>query len=1101
MKLKLHVALTMTLLLFTQVLFAQSRTVTGTVTASDTKESLPGVSVVIEGTTKGTVTDLDGKYAIEVEDNLAVLVFSYIGMNTQRKEVGTQSTISVELQSGVDLDEFVVTALGISREKKSLGYATQEVAGDEVNTIKRDNFINNLSGKAAGVQIKTNTNMGGSTNVLIRGNTSLTGNNQALFVIDGVPMDNSNTTTSRVAQGSSGYDYGSGISDINPEDIKSMNVLKGAAATALYGERAANGAIIITTKKGSEKGATGRTGLGVNFSSTAQVGVADKTTFPSYQNGYGAGYGPFYSDTEYPGLEYYDYNGDGVEEYVVPFGEDGSMGQAFDPNLLVAQWNALDPASPQYNTLTPWVAAENQAIEFFNPAWTFTNSVSVNGANDKGSFRLSYQNIDQKGLMPNSSLKRNNVSLNASFNVTDDVTVSGSANYAATNTIGRNSVGYSNNLMSMFRQWWQVNVDLQQQEDIFNSTDRNVTWNPASASTPTTPLYWDNPYWQRYKNFQSDSRDRLFGNLIIDWKLTDYLTWMVRASVDTYTTLQEERREQGSTASRFGISRLEVTSGYSKYTKSFLESIFFSTLTFNNDLNENLNLNAFIGTEIRRDHIQTQFSSTNGGLIVPGVFALSNTVNPSLAPEETDDWYGVTGLFAGATLGYKRFLYLDATVRNDWSSTLPENDNSYIYPAVSASWIFSEQLDIDAISFAKLSANYAEVGSSPQPYLTIPTYTIGTSFGSSALTSLPNTNNNPNLGPERTKSIEAGLEMFFLQRRIGVNFTWYQAKSQDQIFNASVSRATGFSSTVLNAGDIQNTGIELVLTGAPIVKDKFRWDIDVNFAQNKNEVTALQEGIDNLQLGSLQGGITINATVGQPYGTIQGTTYNYLEGHEGDDAYRIVGSNGYYERSSTSDNILGDVTPDFNMGINNRFKYGNWNFSFLIDWQQGGQLFSLDQWYGKGTGLYETTVFNNDLGNPVRSPIVTNDEGVIQPNSGGLVLEGVLADGTPNDIRVAGDNYLVFGWARNPNAGFIYDATYVKLREIVLTYSLPASMLGDGFFRGVSFSFIANNVWIIAKDLPDADPEAGITAGNIQGWQSGVMPTARTFGLTVNLQF
>jgi TonB-linked SusC/RagA family outer membrane protein len=1092
MKLKLHVALTMTLLLFSQLLFAQGRTVTGTVTESDTKESLPGVSVVLEGTTKGTVTDLDGKYSIEVQDDMSILVFSYIGMNTERIEVGKRSVIDIDLQSGVDLDEFVVTALGISREKKSLGYATQEVAGDQVSTVKRDNFINNLSGKVSGVQVRTNTNLGGSSNVIIRGNTSLTGNNQALFVVDGVPMDNSNTTQSIVAQGSSGYDYGTSIADVNPEDIKEMNVLKGAAATALYGARAANGAIIITTKKGSEKGATGRKGLGVNFSSNATAGVVDKTTFPSYQTGYGAGYGPFYSDTDNPGLEYYDFNGDGIDDYVVPFTEDASMGQAFDPDLLVYQWTALDPASPQYNQATPWVAAENDASHFFETSWTFTNSLSVNGANDKGSFRLSYQNIDQKGIMPNSSLKRNNVSLNGSFNVTDNVTVSASANYAATNTIGRNSVGYSNNIMSMFRQWWQVNVDITQQEEMFNLTDRNVTWNPASPSTPTTPIYWDNPYWQRFKSYQSDSRDRLFGNFIIDWKLTDYLTWMVRASIDTYGTLQEERKEQGSVAGRFGISRLEVTSGYSKYEKSFLESQLFSTLTFNNDLNENLNLNALIGTEIRRDHIQTQFSSTNGGLIVPGVFALSNTVNPSLAPVETDDWSGVTGLFAGATLGIKRYIYIDATVRNDWSSTLPQENNSYLYPSIAGTLIFSELLDVSAISFGKVRLNYAEVGKDAQPYSVYDVYDINTSFGASALTSLPNTKNNSALRPERTKSWEAGLEMFFFQRRLGFDFAWYVANSEDQIFNAAVSRATGFSSSVINSGDIQNQGVELTLTGAPIVKDKFRWDISVNFTKNNNEVKELTGGVDNLVLGSFQGGVTVNATVGQPYGTIQGSDYVYLDGHEGDPAYRIVGSNGYYARSSTFDNVLGNINPDFIMGINNSFKYGNWRFSFLIDWQQGGQLFSLDQWYGKGTGLYESTVFTNDLGNPVRNSI---DEG------GGLVLEGVLADGTTNDIRVAGNNYLVFGWARNPNAGFMYDQTYVKLREVVLSYALPASVLGDGFFRGVNFSFVGSNLWIIHKDLPDADPEAGVTSGNIQGWQSGTLPSQRTFGLTVNLQF
>jgi len=1098
MKLKLHAALTMALLLFSQMIFAQGKTVTGTVTASDTKESLPGVSVVLDGTTKGTVTDLDGKYTIEVEGADPYLVFSYIGMTTQRVQVGTQTNIDIQLASGVDLDEFVVTALGISREKKSLGYATQEIGGEEVSTVKRDNFINGMSGKVAGVQIKSSTNMGGSTNVLIRGNTSLTGNNQALFVIDGVPIDNTNTTNDatndRVAQGASGYDYGNAIADINPNDIESMNVLKGAAATALYGSRAANGVIIITTKKGSAANATGKSGLGVSFSSNATVGIVDKSTFPTFQKSYGAGYGPYYSggDSENPGLSYYDFNGDGVNDYVVPFTEDASMGTAFDPNLMVYQWDALDPEAANYNQATPWVAAENDPVEFFDPAWTFTNAISVNGAGESGSFRLSYQNMDQKGILPNSELKRNNVSFGGSFNLNENVTVSASANYINTKTKGRNSTGYSGNLMSMFRQWYQINVDILDQKEAFETTDRNLTWNPADANDPTTPIYWDNPYWQRHKNFQTDTRDRFFGNFVVDYKITDYLSWMVRASIDTYSTIQEERKEQGSVGGRFGISRLDVTSGYSRLDRTFIESQLFSTLNFNKDLNENLNLNALIGTEVRRDHINTIFSSTNGGLIVPGTFALSNTVNPSLPPEEDDVTFGVTGLFASVSLGWKRMIYVDATVRNDWSTTLPSDNNSYLYPSIATSFIFSELLDVDAIDFGKIRLNYAEVGKDAPAYSVVNTYNINPSFGDAALTSLPNTRNNATLLPERTKSIEAGLEMFFLQRRLGFDFAYYKTNSTDQIFNAQVSRSTGFSSKVINSGEIENSGIELTITGAPIVSDNFRWDIDLNYSANKNKVIALDQGLDNLQLGSFQGGVTINATVGEPYGTIQGSDYVYLDGHDGDDAFRVIGADGYYKRSTTFDNVLGNITPDFNMGINNRFSYKNWRFSFLVDWQQGGQIFSLDQWYGMGTGMYEETVFTNDLGNPVRNDIA---------DGGGLVLDGVKEDGTPNDIRVAGNNFRVFGWNRNPNAGFISDATYIKLREVVLTYSLPASVLGDGVFRAVSISFVGSNLWIMAKDLDHADPEAGVSSGNLQGWQSGVLPTTRNFGLTVNLTF
>ena len=525
MKLKLHAAMTMALLFFSQLIFAQGTTVTGTVTASDTKESLPGVSVVLDGTTKGTVTDLDGKYSIEVEGEDPYLVFSYIGMTTQKVQVGGQTSIDIQLASGVDLDEFVVTALGISREKKSLGYATQEVSGDEVSTIKRDNFINGISGKVAGVQIRSSTNMGGSTNVLIRGNTSLTNNNQALFVVDGVPMDNSNTTNDatndRVSQGASGYDYGNAISDINPEDIESMNVLKGAAATALYGARAANGVIIITTKKGSDANATGKSGLGVSFSSNATVGLVDKSTFPTYQKEYGAGYGPYYSDSEYPGLEV----GSVVPgEYNTPFTEDASYGTRFDPSIMVYQWDALDPEASNFGKATPWQPAANDEINFFQPAWTFTNSISVNGAGEMGSFRLSYQNMDQNGILPNSELKRNNISLGGTYRLNENITVSGTATYINTKTKGRNSTGYSGNLMSMFRQWWQVNVDILDQKDVFERTDRNVTWNPGDPSDPTTPIYWDNPYWQRHKNYQSDERNRFFGNFVLDWKFNENLS-------------------------------------------------------------------------------------------------------------------------------------------------------------------------------------------------------------------------------------------------------------------------------------------------------------------------------------------------------------------------------------------------------------------------------------------------------------------------------------------------------------------------------------------------------------------------------------------------
>jgi hypothetical protein len=396
-------------------------------------------------------------------------------------------------------------------------------------------------------------------------------------------------------------------------------------------------------------------------------------------------------------------------------------------------------------------------------------------------------------------------------------------------------------------------------------------------------------------------------------------------------------------------------------------------------------------------------------------------------------------------------------------------------------------MDADWLSFGKARVGYAQVGNDA-PWGSIKdTYDQNPSFAGTAMFSVPNTKNNTDLKPERTNSMEAGLEMYFLNKRVGFDFAWYKTNTVDQIIPVAVSFATGYSSKFVNAGEVENTGVELMVFGAPIVKENFRWDITLNWAQNKNTVVSLAEGVENLQLASLQSGLTINARVGEPYGTIQGTDYIY------DDAgNKVVGENGYYLKTSTSDIILGNINPDWTGGINNRFTYKNWAFSFLIDWQQGGSVFSLDLYYGLGTGLYEETDYINDLGNPVRNPL---DEG------GGLILEGVKEDGTPNDVRVAGDDYRVFGWSRNPNSNFVYDATYIKLREAVITYSLPNSAIENTFINGVSFSLVGSNLWILKKDLPHADPEASQGAGNVQGWQSGVMPTTRNIGFTVNLQF
>ncbi len=1078
-----------------QIVQAQTKVVSGKISSAEDGGAIPGATIVVKGTTIGTTSGMDGTYKISFDGaKYNTLVFSFMGMASQEIEVGSKTTIDVNMAPSVtELEGAVITALGISREKKSLGYSTQEVSGDDINVVKNENFVNSISGKVSGVQVKANNNFGGSTNIIIRGTTSLTGDNQALFVIDGVPVNNTNTNSSAQRQGGSGYDFGSAVSDINPDDIESINVLKGAAATALYGSRAANGVIIITTKKGN-KVAKGEEAIGITLSSSYTVGIIDKSTFPEYQTQYGGGYAQ--SDKSWGGLEK-DANGN---LYVRTY-DDASYGDKFDENLLVYQWTSIVPESPNYGKKTPYVNAKNGPITFFNNANTFKNSVAVNGGTDKSAYRASYTNTYQTGIMPNSELKRNNLGFNASHTFAKGLDVSASVNYANTNTKGRNSSGYSNNILSSFRQWWQTNVDVKELEDLYNKTGRNVTWNPANINKDyainPAPAYWDNYYWDRYENYTTDVRDRVIGNVQANWKLTDWVSIMGRASIDYYSTIQEERLAVGSTARRWGISRLEVGSGYTRYNYNFRESNYDVMANFNHNFTKDINVSGILGYNIRRTETNSIYASTNGGLVVPDLYSISNSINPVNAPREGSSQIGVDGIYGSVSFGYKNFLYVDATLRRDHSSTLPTDNSSYLYPSIATSFIFSNLINSDIIDFGKIRANYAEVGNSA-PFASIyDVYSKPSPFGSTPLFSVPSTKNNINLKPERTKSMELGLEMMFLQKRIGFDFAWYKTNTIDQILPVSVSTSTGYSYKFVNSGEIQNSGIELSLFGTPVEMDNFKWDVNLNYSRNRNLVVSLYEGVDNLQLGSYQGGITINAQVGEPYGTIKGTDFVYQDGK------KVVKQNGYYAKTSKSDIVIGDINPDFNMGLTNTFTFfKNFRLSFLLDWQKGGSVFSLDHWYGEGTGLYAMTAGNNDLGNPERNTLA---------DGGGIINEGVIevldANGDPtgtykdNDVRIKANLYSTRGWATSPNARYVYDASYLKLRELSLTYILPKEMLGNSFFKGASVSFVGSNLWIIYKNLPDADPEAGLSSGNLQGFQSGVMPTTRNFGFNINLQF
>ncbi len=1058
------------LMLCSALAFAQTRTISGQV--KDSKgDPVPFANITVKGTNLGVAADVNGNFKIDVKDGESLIITS-TSFTEQEVKVGTESTITITLQSQGNLQEVVVTALGIRRTRNQTPYAAQRLSGDDVSRARSSNFLQNMSGKVAGLDVKQTNTLGGSTNIVLRGTKSITGDNQALFVVDGVPYNNANNNTANQRTGRGGYDYGNSAADINPDDIASITVLKGAAASALYGSQGANGVILITTKKNAK-------GLGITVNSGVTVGKVDKSTFAKYQKEYGAGYGAFYEDpTGY--FLYRDVNGDGIDDLIAPFLEDASYGAKYDPSLMVYQWDSFDPTSPNFGKAAPWVGSPNDPSTFFRSPVSSNQSIFVDGGTDKGSFKLGYTRNDDNGILPNSKVTKNLVNFGGTYNITSKLTAGANLSFSNIAGKGRFGTGYDDkNLMTNFRQWWETNVDLKDQKAAYFRTHTNATWNLKDPDN-LIANFWDNPYFTRYENYENDSRNRYFGNTSLNYKITDWLNLLGRISLDSYDEMQEERQAVGSV----------TTSSYSRFNRSYRETNYDLLLNMDKDLSTDFNFKALLGTNLRRQRTESIRATTNGGLIVPEVYALSNSLNTPNAPVEFAGTREVQGVFAGATLTWRDMLTLDATIRRDKSSTLPEANNVYYYPSVSGGFVFSKLLPAATwLSFGQLRANYAEVGADAPIFSVYDVYAVVPPIGSNPQSSVTGVKNNPDLLPERTRSYELGLEMAFLKNRAGFDVSYYNAKSIDQITPVILSTATGYNSKILNAGTIENKGIEVTVFGAPFQSKDFSWNINVNFARNRNKVVKLFEGAENLVLADFQGGVSLNATIGQPYGTIRGANFVYTKEAGKETSAKTVGANGRYLLSPLSNEVIGNANPDWTGGVSNTFRYKDVSLSFLIDTRQGGDIFSLDLYYGMGTGLYPETVELNDKGMPARNTIA---------NGGGIILPGVKADGTPNDIRRANSEGTL-GY-RQPAAGFVYDASYVKLREVALSYALPKTFVSKlKYFKGIDVSLVGRNLWIIDKNLPYADPEESISSGNLQGYQSGAYPTTRTF--TLNAKF
>ena len=1090
---------------------ALAQNVTGVVSDAASGEPVPSVSVKEKGTNNAAITNFDGKYSIKVGDN-AVLVFSSMGYASEEGTV-TGNTYDVSLTTSSNkLDEVVITAFGISRDKKSIGYAVQEVGGAEVSKVKDANFMSSLSGKVAGVNIRQSGTMGGSANVVIRGYSSLTGNNQALFVVDGIPISNAITNTSDQQTGRGGYDYGNAAMDINPEDIDKVSVLKGAAATALYGSRASNGVILITTKKGSAK-----KGLGISIGSGITVGTFNPSTFVRYQKEYGQGYGPYYGPDSIGNIhtrgrmQEYDVDGDGVMDLVDPIGDDASYGFRFDPTIQKYGWKSLFPELATFGQSQAHVAGVNDPTAFWEMSTTTNNSVAVDGGSENGTFRVSATQFRTNGISPNSSLKRNNFSFNGTQNLSDRLSVSTTASYIQQNATGRMGTGYDNkNPNQSFRQWYNVGVDILEQRSAYEATGKNLSWNAYGYGTanPTAPHYFDNPYFNAYENYQNDSRDRIMGNIMTNYKINDWLDFMGRASVDTYASLEEERIAVGGAD----------PARYIRRNRSVSETNIDLVLTANKNFGD-FSFNGNLGSNVRRNSVSSISAQTNGGIVVPGVYALSNSLNAPEAPSETAYEVGVNGLFARASLGYKDYLYVDLTGRQDVSSTLPSANNSFFYPSATLALVFSELLDVDVINFGKFRANYAQVGADAPAQALANAYNMGTPFGAANLASAPNTDANSSLLPESTSSTELGLEMMLFDNRIGFDLSYYNQISENQIMPAAVSSSTGSRFKYVNAGIIQNNGIEAAVNFTPVRTNDFEWNVNVNYTRNRNEVIELFDGAEALQLASPQGDILIEARPGSAYGSLVG--FKHARDADGNIVVEATpgissGRKGGVKYVQGELDVIGDINPDWYGGISNSFRYKNWTASALLDVQVGGDFFSLDTWYGYATGIYDISAGDNADGNPIRNSI--SDPAYRDGNmeAGGVKMTNVSlwdgsldADGNADySNNVVGDQYgdmsyywNMIGYKTGIHELHVWDASYVKLREVALQYSVPSNLLGQTGIKGLDISLVGRNLAILWKANPYSDPEAGLSAGNIQGNQSGAYPAVREVGVKVNLKF
>lgn len=1032
--------------------FAVAQEVTGKVFAAEDQRPLAGVSVLLNSKAAAQ-TDRDGFFRLNATDG-QVLVFTYQGRRTVTDTITSQTrefNIVMEL-TDANLNDVVVTALSIKREKKAIGYAVQELSGDDITKTKDQNIINQLSGKVAGVQVTSASGaLGASTRIVIRGNSSF-GNNQPLFVVDGVPILNDATTVTS----NQGVDYGTGAGDIDPENVESMSVLKGANAAALYGSRAANGVILITTKKGSKKK------LGVDISSSL---TADNVyIFPKFQNQYGQGvYGDEYIwQQTHPELSYQDYaktysynyvdgRGSGVNDMI-----DESWGPRMDAGLLIDQFSGKNQ---------PWVSYPDNTKSFFETGLTTNTNIAVTAGGDKATGRLSLSNMHATGVLPNTDLDQKTINFSGLLTPTDRLTIQTNINYLlrSSENIARGSYGSSENPFMSVGGWFGRQVDMKLLKDNWkNDDDLGQPYNWQQGV--------DNPYLAMYKNINPFNRHRIFGNINATYKLADWISIKGVVGTDYYTdwrkTIVNSRSKRSTSGGRFDQTTISASENNADVM-----------LLLQKNITSRINIDGVVGANVRNNKYQSVWLSASQ-LTVPDLYTIAN-VKGSISSSTYNNEKETQSVYASANIAYNNYLFLNLTARNDWSSTLPADNRSYFYPSVNAGYVFSDALHLQSkiFSYGKIRLGWAQVGSDTDPYQTKATYAPSSTTWN-GVTMYSYSRNVPplNLKPEITTSYEGGLEMRFFNNRLYMDMTYYKASTKNQILSVGISSTTGFGTALINAGKIQNAGIEVQL-GAKIISSpsRFNWDMMINWASNKNKVVELYPGIESYDLGSAN--VVIQAVPGKPYAEIIGGAYKRNENGK-----IVVDASGLPE--VVSNQPIGNALPKWTGGVNNSFSYKNFNLSFLVDMRWGGDIFSYTLWHNQANGTATNTVKNG-----------------VREN--GLIVDGVTEDGKVNDIRISAEDYFRSGYVWNLHENSLIKGTYIKLREVSFGYNIPVKK--NKFLNSASVSVVARNLALLYTDpsnIVHIDPETSLGISNSGlGVEMYNLPSTRSIGLKLQLGF